>query len=58
MGKEWISKEDELPSAYEEVEILMTDGTVAKDMIIRGKCENLEWTNFADGAIKAWREIS
>ena len=39
---EWISKNDELPSAYEEVKVLLDDGNITKDMIVRGKYGNLE----------------
>lgn len=53
----WILKEDELPNAYEEVEILMDNGEIHKDMIIRGKYGNLEWRNWEDRKVKAWREI-
>lgn len=54
---EWILKEDELPNAYEEVEVLLTDGRIRKEMIVRGKYGNLEWRDYADKHIKAWREI-
>lgn len=56
MGNNWILKEDELPNAYEEVEILTDDGEIHKDMIVRGKYGNLEWRNWVDKSIKAWRE--
>ena len=58
MKDNWILKEDELPNAYEEVEILMMDGSVHNDMIVRGKYGNLEWRNYVDRSVKAWREIS
>lgn len=58
MKDNWILKEDELPNAYEEVEILMMDGSVHKDMIVRGKYGNLEWRNWTERSIKAWREMS
>lgn len=58
MKEDWILKEDELPNAYEEVEILMIDGSVHKDMIVRGKYGNLEWRNYTDRSVKAWREIN
>lgn len=57
MSNDWILKEDELPNAYEEVKILLINGIVTKDMIIRGKYGNLEWRKFSDSDIKAWREI-
>ena len=53
---EWISKDDELPSAYEEVKVLLDDGNITKDMIVRGKYGNLEWRDHADRFVKAWRE--
>lgn len=58
MKSDWILKTDELPSAYEEVEIIMIDGNIHKDMIVRGKYGNLEWRNFDDRSIKAWRYIN
>jgi len=58
MKSDWILKTDELPSAYEEVEIIMVDGNIHKDMIVRGKYGNLEWRNFDDRSIKAWRYIN
>ena len=53
---EWISKDDELPSAYEEVKVLLNDGNITKDMIVRGEYGNLEWRDHADRFVKAWRE--
>lgn len=58
MKNDWILIKDELPNAYEEVEILMMDGSVHKDMIVRGRYGNLEWRNWAGRSVKAWREIS
>lgn len=58
MGNNWILKEDDLPNAYEEVEILMMNGDIHKDMIVRGKYGNLQWRNWDDRSVKAWREIS
>lgn len=57
MSNGWTLKEDELPNAYEEVRVLLTNGSISKDMIIRGKYENLEWKRFSDSNIKAWIEI-
>lgn len=51
---EWISKNDELPSAYEEVKVLLDDGNITKDMIVRGKYGNLEWRDHADRFVKTW----
>lgn len=50
------SKDDELPSAYEEVKVLLDDGNITKDMIVRGEYGNLEWRDHADRFVKAWRE--
>lgn len=52
---EWISKNDELPNAYEEVKVLLDDGNISKDMIVRGKYGNLEWRDHADRFVKGWR---
>lgn len=56
----WKDPEDELPSAYQEVEILVDDNIVCRDMIIRNKFneDELEWKHFPDEAIQAWREIA
>lgn len=53
---EWISKIDELPNAYEEVKVLLDDGIITRDMIVRGKYGNLEWRDHADRFVKAWRK--
>lgn len=53
---EWISKNDKLPNAYEEVKVLLDNGNITKDMIVRGKYGNLEWRDHADRFIKAWRK--
>ena len=58
MKNNWILKDDELPNAYEEVELLMIDGSIRKDMIIRGKYGNLEWRNYEDRNVRAWRELT
>lgn len=50
------SKDDELPSAYEEVKVLLDDGNITKDMIVRGEYGHLEWRDHADRFVKAWRE--
>lgn len=53
---EWISKNDELPNAYEEVKVLLNDGIITRDMIVRGEYGNLEWRDHADRFVKAWRK--
>lgn len=55
-NNKWISKNEELPNVYEEVEVLIDDGHIRKDMIVRGKYGNLEWRDHADMFIKAWRK--
>ena len=50
------SKDDEFPSAYEEVKVLLDDGNITKDMIVRGEYGHLEWRDHADRFVKAWRE--
>ena len=51
----WILKTDELPNAYEEVEIITKSGDINQEMIIRDENGNLCWTNHADEDVKAWR---
>lgn len=41
-NNKWISKNEELPNAYEKVEVLIKDGNIHKDIIVRGKYGNLE----------------
>ena len=41
-NNKWISKNEELHNAYEKVEVLIKDGNIHKDIIVRGKYENLE----------------
>lgn len=56
-NNKWISKNEELHNAYEKVEVLIKDGNIHKDIIVRGKYENLEWRDHADMFIKACRKI-
>ena len=53
---EWISKNDELPNAYEEVKVLLDDGNITKDMVVRRKYGNLAWRDHADRFVQAWRK--
>lgn len=46
------------PELYKEVEILLKDGTIEKDMMIKGKYGNYEWRNYTDRAVLGWREIT
>lgn len=57
MENNWVLKEDELPNAYEEVEVLMNNGDTHREMIVRTDSGNLEWIIFKDSSIKAWRKI-
>lgn len=62
-----------LPNAYEEVEVLLSDGSIHKDMIVRERdgqkiiddtdetpfddTEPLVWRNYTDDIILGWRYI-
>lgn len=39
----------------EDAKVLLDDGNITKDMIVRGKYGNLEWRDHADRFVKAWR---
>lgn len=54
---EWISKNDELPSAYENVEVMLTDGKICKEMIIRSEFGILVWNSHNDADIVFWKRI-
>lgn len=49
---------DTVPELYKEVEILLKNGTIVKDMMIKGKYGNYEWRNYTDRAVLGWREIT
>ena len=49
---------DTAPELYKEVEILLQDGTIVKDMMIKGKYGNYTWRNYTDRAVTSWREIT
>lgn len=49
---------DTAPELYKEVEILLQDGTIVKDMMIKGKYGNYTWRNYTDRAASCWREIT
>lgn len=49
---------DTAPELYKEVEILLQDGTIVKDMMIKGKYGNYTWRNYTDRAVTCWREIT
>lgn len=45
------------PELYKKVEILLNDGTVREDMMIKGKYGTYEWRNWVNRHVKAWRYI-
>ena len=47
----------DFPELYKEVEILMSDGNIRKDMMIKGKYGNYEWRDYVDTAVIGWRPI-
>lgn len=49
---------DTVPELYKEVEILLQDRTIVKDMMIKGKYGNYTWRNYTDRAVLCWREIT
>lgn len=55
----WKNPKYDLPSAYEEVEVLV-DGCICRDMIIRNEFDEdeLGWKHFLDAKVEAWREIT
>lgn len=57
---EWIRNytiDGNHPPLYERVEIIMTDGTIREDMMIKGKYGNLIWRNYTDAYVAGWRYI-
>lgn len=46
------------PELCKEVEILLKNGTIVKDMMIKGKYGNYEWRNYTDRAVLGWRKIT
>lgn len=54
MSDEW--KKTKNPEPYTLVEILMHDGSIHLDMMVKGKYGNLEWRNWDDRAVIGWRE--
>lgn len=57
---EWIKNYtigENRPPLYEMVEIIMTDGTIRRDMRIRGEYGNRIWRNYTDAYVVGWRYI-
>lgn len=42
----WHTKWGDFPELYKEVEILMTDGSIKRDIMVKGKYGNYEWRNW------------
>lgn len=47
----------DFPELYKEVEILMTDGSIKRDIMVKGKYGNYEWRNWTDKCVVGWRPI-
>lgn len=54
---EWHTEWGDFPELYKEVEILMTDGSLKRDMMIKGKYGNYEWRNWSNKYVVGWRPI-
>lgn len=53
----WYTTTEKLPKLYEVVEVLIKDGKISKDMMIKGKHGNHEWRMTNDHYIVGWRPI-
>ena len=53
----WHTKWGDFPELYKEVEILMTDGSIKRDMMVKGKYGNYKWRNWTDKCVAGWRPI-
>lgn len=56
MKNEW--NKTSYPAPYELVEILMKDGKIHTDMMVRAKYGNLTWRNWDDKAVIGWRKLN
>lgn len=57
---EWIRNytiDGNRPPLYKMVEILMSDGTIREDMMIKGKYGNYEWRDYTGAYVVGWRYI-
>lgn len=54
MKDEWNRTNN--PKSYHLVEILMKDGTIHVDMMVKAKYGNLVWRNWDDRFVVGWRE--
>lgn len=56
MNNEWNSRS--YPDPYELVEILMKNGKIHTDMMVKAKYGNLTWRNWDDKEVVGWRKQS
>ena len=57
---EWIKNYtigENRPPLYEMVEIITTDGTIRRDMRIKGKYGNRIWRDYTEAYVVGWRYI-
>lgn len=54
-GEEWNKTGN--PRPYELVEILMENGKVHRDMMVRAKYGSLTWRNWDDRFVTGWRAL-
>lgn len=54
MNNEW--NRTSYPEPYKLVEILVCDGKIHTDMMVRAKYGNLTWRNWDDKAVLGWRK--
>ncbi len=54
----WHRGHDDFPELCRIVEVLMNDGTLRKDMMIKGKYGNYEWRDHVDRSVVGWRYIN
>lgn len=53
----WYTTTEKLPGLCTMVEILLENGEIKRDMMIKGKYGNYEWRNYVDSCVKGWRPI-
>ncbi len=53
----WNTTTEKLPELCTMVEILLKNGEIKRDMMIKGKYGNYEWRNYVDSCVKGWRPI-
>lgn len=55
MGEKWNKTGN--PRPYELVEILVENGKVHRDMMVRAKYGSLTWRNWDDRSVAGWRAL-